>query len=470
MIALLEVAERAQRGPKMDEKAWNMGLFRKMTELAAKYEVQVPTGDGFFNYDEELPDRIFQAAVDFLSEVGVYCLTTGRVVQFSREEVLQAAREAPRQVLVGEGRDQRAIKRHLPGDGELVNRHYGGHAPYSEKMLPLVVKNFAQIPSSDYIEGFNFTNVDGREVYGMPLEAYAARREAAWMREGVRKAGRPGMAIALYPISTRSSALIAPLDPDYGLRRTDGVLLSVLPEVKVEGDLLTAAIVYEDYGAFRLNGGGGGHIGSFAGGPSGGMVESAVKHLTGWFCYHDLFGYSVGVEVMGRGMHSARTHIAGGGRAMHRASHAVAQALQRHTNLILWGIFGSGWGRTMRAYLLRSAMSATRGQVTGVNGSGGGRLEQRGVVIMDVNQTPLEAELGDEVGKAVLRAGIGFREAEVLLGRIGAEMDIETRAGEWLPKQVSDYYDFVNHRPVGVYEKTYLGVKDTLARIGLPLS
>ena len=38
MLSLLEIAERSQRGPKVEEKAWDMGLFRKMGELVGKYE------------------------------------------------------------------------------------------------------------------------------------------------------------------------------------------------------------------------------------------------------------------------------------------------------------------------------------------------------------------------------------------------------------------------------------------------
>ena len=34
MLSLLDIAERAQKGPKMDERTWDMGLFRRMGELA----------------------------------------------------------------------------------------------------------------------------------------------------------------------------------------------------------------------------------------------------------------------------------------------------------------------------------------------------------------------------------------------------------------------------------------------------
>ncbi len=202
MLSLLEIAERSQKGPRVEEKAWNMSLFARMTALAKKYELAHPAGV-FVNTDDGLAERAFEAAVEFLSADGVYCVSTGRVIQFSEGEVREAAREAPSRVIVGEGRDQRVITQKKVEGREALNHCPGHHAPFSEELLPLVVKNFAQIPAGDYLEGLNFPVVDGREIHGPPMEAYAARREVAWLREGVRKAGRPGMAIAYYPTHLR---------------------------------------------------------------------------------------------------------------------------------------------------------------------------------------------------------------------------------------------------------------------------
>jgi methylamine--corrinoid protein Co-methyltransferase len=257
VISLLEVADRARKGPKMDEKEWNMSLFRKMQELIHDYDIKHPEGDegSFLNVDDELADRAFNAAVDFLIDRGVYCITSGRIIHFSEDEVREAIKEAPREIVIGEGRDARKFKQRKVEGNELVNIVPGHHAPFTEDLAPLVVKNFAQIPRADFIEGFNFPTIEGREIYSMPMEAYASRREAAWMREGVEKAGRPGMSIVLYPLSTKASTLISAIDPERGLRRTDGVLLTVLPDIKVEYDLLTAAMVFNDYGFFGVNGG-----------------------------------------------------------------------------------------------------------------------------------------------------------------------------------------------------------------------
>jgi hypothetical protein len=59
--------------------------------------------------------------------------------------------------------------------------------------------------------------------------------------------------------------LLSYLYPDFGLRRCDGILFTVLPGVVVNCEYITASIVYEQYGiSHRRNLGGGG--GDFAAG------------------------------------------------------------------------------------------------------------------------------------------------------------------------------------------------------------
>ena len=103
MISLLDIAERTQKGHKMAEDAWNMSLFHKVSELVKRYEIPNYTSDTpFLNLDDKLPEKAFQAGVDLLVEHGVYCITTGRVVEFSKQEVLDAIKECPKEIVVGE--------------------------------------------------------------------------------------------------------------------------------------------------------------------------------------------------------------------------------------------------------------------------------------------------------------------------------------------------------------------------------
>ena len=112
MLSLLEIAERTQSGPKMSEMDWDMGLYRKVTELAQRHDIRVPQEIDWFNTDDGLAERAFQAGVDFLVEAGVYCVSTGRVIRFAREEVLEAIREAPTQIAMGAGDDRATFRQH----------------------------------------------------------------------------------------------------------------------------------------------------------------------------------------------------------------------------------------------------------------------------------------------------------------------------------------------------------------------
>ena len=168
MISLLDIAERTQTGDKVEEKDWDMGLFRTISELVKKYQIVFPGGDRFFNMDDSLPERAFQAALDCLETLGIYCITTKRRVKLTRAEILSAIEEAPTEILMGEGRDRRIWKQRKIEGNEKLNVCPGHHSPYTEELAPMVVKNFAQILRADFIEGFNFTKVDGREIIGPP--------------------------------------------------------------------------------------------------------------------------------------------------------------------------------------------------------------------------------------------------------------------------------------------------------------
>jgi methylamine---corrinoid protein Co-methyltransferase len=456
MISLLDIAERTQKGPKMEVKAWDLGLFRKCAEIARRFDIVAVDDGSWFNYNDELVDRLFEAGVTFLSEMGMYCLTTGRVVQFSREEVLEGFRETLPEVIVGEGRDARKITKKGIEAREKLNHCPGHHAPFSEEYAPLVVKNFAQIPDADYLEGINFTRTDGREVYGMPMEAYAARRELAWLREGVRKAGRPGMAVALYPISTRAAALVAPMDPDYGIRRTDGLLLSTLPDMKMEQDLLTAAIVYKDYGAFAVNGGGTEGVGGFCGDVEGAMVASVAKPIAGYLVYRHAWAYAGGVGTMNYSLVKTVTI----NRRHRRASSVVSQALAKHSHLIAFGGGAQVCGPGSETYLREIAMAGLMAPMNGCNMLMGRHPRP----MMNSGQTPFEQEWFTEVVQAVQRTGLDRASASDILEKFTPTIDGQPAE----PGQhIDQCYDLVRHQVKPEWQAKYLKVKNELAALGL---
>ena len=72
MIELIEVAERARTGPRLEEKKWNLTLFRKMQELIKEYDLSSRGVEEFINTDDHLADDAFEAALDFIVDSKKY--------------------------------------------------------------------------------------------------------------------------------------------------------------------------------------------------------------------------------------------------------------------------------------------------------------------------------------------------------------------------------------------------------------
>ncbi|MHB1413702.1 MAG: monomethylamine:corrinoid methyltransferase [Chloroflexota bacterium] len=453
MISLLEIAERTQTGRKVEDKEWELALFRKISDLTKRYDIHYPNDGSWFNMDDSLPERAFNAALELLTETGLWCVTTRRVVKFTREEILQAIQEAPTQVIMGEGRDARIFKQRPIEGKEPLNFCPGHHTPFTEDLADLVVKNFAQIPRTDFIEGFNFNRIDGVEIQGMPIEAYASRRQVAWMREGVRKAGRPGLAIVYYPINTRAATLIAGMDRDMGLRPTDGILLSLLPDLKMEHDLLTAAMIFDDYGCFKISGSFA-LAGGFCGGAEGAIIEGIAKPIAAMLVYRDYINYTgvehvqslAGMKIMLQPLNWARSVV---NQSLNRFTHTICMA---------WVIPTSGPGTENN--LLESAIRCVEAPINGANLYAPRHCRAR----MNAGQTPLEAEWMLEVSDATLRAGLDRAKAGDVLWKINERLNGRQPEPGFT---IQECYDLVRHRPSREYHEIYLGVKEYLAELGL---
>jgi len=130
-----------------------------------------------------------------LTTCGTYCTETGRVIKYTEEEIMMAMAGAPREIIIGEGRDARrmAARRFDDPNPPLLQAGPTG-APVSENIFMETHEAFAREPLVDCI-------VDGvlDTIYGHPLKSHtpwdiaATKVEAMAVREAVRRAGRPGM-------------------------------------------------------------------------------------------------------------------------------------------------------------------------------------------------------------------------------------------------------------------------------------
>jgi methylamine--corrinoid protein Co-methyltransferase len=484
LLSLLEIAERAYKGPRREEMDWNMSLFKAMRGLTEKHKLAYSGPDLYFGVDDDYVDRAWQAAVEFLAMEGVYCITTNRIIQFDEEEVLEAAKAAPSEIVIGEGRDSRTIKKRMVEDCRRVNVISGGHCPWPQEIAIMAQMAYARVQRGDMIEGFNMLQTDGHSVHGLPLAVYAAKREAEMMREAVRQAGRPGMAITLYPILTSSGPMIAPSDPVQGLRRTDGLLLSILPDTKVEADYIANAIHYERYGGYKVNGGDYSVVGGFCGGVEGALVETIVKALAAWMCYRDQMQYG-GYVASQEDVVSSRWRLEmESGKVAEMFSvpewptYVIQQALSRHTNIIRFGGFG---GKTAMGGIGSEADFLSSAKTTVVNTVLGANLS----CTTGGNPTPLHVEFKIEAADATVKAKIAKQEVpefeknlEALISerlrespqttygdrRMLAYADFDKYFG-----QMKDAYDFVNGKPTEEIASNAQKARRALKDLGLDL-
>jgi hypothetical protein len=453
MISLLEIAERADKGPRMLEKDWELNLFKQISSYINKYGIKYDSSE-FFNTDEKILDCVLEGAIDFIAKNGVYCITTKRCIRFEEHEIRKAIQETPNAVVMGEGKDARVFRQRKIEEDEPLGLCPGHHSPFSSEIVPSVIKNFAQIPRADFLEGPNLVECNGWELTNAPMEAYASMRQARWLKEGVREAGRPGLSVLYYPIHTRASTMLAGM-ADLGTG--DGALLSVLPDVKVEFDLLTSAIVSEEKGNYRISGSFA-LAGGFCGGPDGGIFESVLKTIAGILCYHDQIHY-VGVEHT-RSVSAMEIMM----QPLNWARSVVFQTLNTKTNAIcmLWAIPSSG--PCTEQNLWEHAIRAIEAVVNG------GNLYAPRHVRTETNlgQTPLEPEWLVEVSDAAIRSGFNTREKA---GKLIERIINEKLAGK-VPergKTILECYDLVKHEPKKEYRELYDRIKLELSNMGLEL-
>lgn len=166
MIPILEIEQRAMTGPVMKVDDFDLKLAKKARSLVKEYEIKYNPEE--LLVDDETADKVFDAAVDFLSEIGLYHQDTQRVIKFSKDEILQMVkeyREMPdKGVTFGSGEDEHTIAPRNPGDGKRPAIWIFPGATSTEKTVTPYVQLCAQ---EKLIQGFSITSGGIRSVQGI---------------------------------------------------------------------------------------------------------------------------------------------------------------------------------------------------------------------------------------------------------------------------------------------------------------
>jgi len=451
---LTDVLDRAESGPIIEEKAFERKLVAPtMKRVVEEYGITFD-GSPLVPSDDDLADRVFQAGLDFASEVGLFCQSTSRRIVFSRQELEQGLRFCAPEVTMGAGNDAVVCRARQPEDDTRVTVIGGAYGvPFPEDLFVPVMLSFAKEPVVDVIENATLETVYGHPIKaGSPWEIVGGWREAELSFEVIKRAGRPGMCIGCVETSPTALAEISASSWG-GFRPTDWHHVATISEFKTNYDLLSKVAhtvriggVMETY----YNPVYGGYVGG-AEGVAVAIVAALIllnqtnmSHTLATRPDHPFLGCNTTRELLW-------------------AMNVGVQALARNTNLLVGTLVGPAGGPGTETLLYEVAAYAIGTTVSGqslieASHSAGGHVAR--------HVSGLEARLCGEIAHAV--SGMEREEANELVEQLYAnyEPDLDTKP---IGRPFEEVYDVQRVEPTPEWQGKYEKVWRQLVDVGLPL-
>lgn len=196
-VTVFDVYDRAKKGAKVPENDWDFKIVPKTAKaLKKKYDIKMDK-NVIIPEDKELMNKLFQAGLEMLETTGIYCIDTGRVIKYTRDEIMHALASAPSEFTFGKDAEAHLITPRA-FDSKQPPIIQGGPtgSPCSEEMFLKIHQAYAQEPIVDTIVDGVMQTVMGHDPQpGTPWELMAVRSEALQVREAQMRAGRAGMGL-----------------------------------------------------------------------------------------------------------------------------------------------------------------------------------------------------------------------------------------------------------------------------------
>jgi len=455
---LFETLDRSEIGPRIKEEDFDMAIMPLAKKLAAKYEIKYDP-----NYpipdDDSMADRLFAAALEFATQIGLYVINTQKVIKFTESEIWRSLKNLHSPLMFGNGRDQ-VLLRHRKPESDIPPIVIGGPAGSSISEGEIYVKQimaFAAEPTVDMLSNGNPITIEGRVIRGSsPLEVHGAIQEVGWIREAIRRVGRPGLPLFVAPgCSSDAAAAIAIINAERGLRRGDLLYAAMLTEMKTDYDRLSRAVSALENGLHVIT-----LLAPMIGGWSG-RVEGAV--ITGTAaCILAAVAYDATIVVY----HPVHMMLKNGATT-HRETlwmeSLTGQALARNTVFpIGQNVFldaRSGTYESLYEAAANALVAVTSGQHVGPGPSGviGGD---------DVDMvTAIEMRMLGEVGKSA--AGMTRKLANDIVKRCLEKYE-PTLGHPPRGKRFQELYDIKQLKPSDEWYSMFEKVKNELTGWGVP--
>jgi hypothetical protein len=453
-----DTLDRADQGRRLKEEDFDLAIFSKAQELIEKFDIRYDP-EFVVPDDDEMADRLFTAAMEFAVETGLFVLDTKKVVKFSEAEIWRRLENYHTPITFGYGKDQVTMVPRKPGGDErpLVIVGAAGSSMTEGETYVKHMMNFAMEPTVDMVANGNPATIEGREVRPFsPLEVHGAIQEVSWIREAIRRSGRPGMPMFIAPGCAASAPpVVAVIDEERGVRRGDFLYASILTEMKTDYDRLIRAVAAIENGVHVAT-----LLAPMIGGWSGKAEGAAIVGTAA--CLLAAVAYDATIVVY----HPVHMSLKNGATT-HRETLWIqsisGQAMARNTTFPLGqNVFldaRAGTYETLYEAAANAIVAVSSGQHTGPGPSGvtGGD---------DVDMlTGLEGRMLGEVSRAV--TGMSRIQAnEITLKCLGKYES--TLGNPPKGKRLQELYDIEKLIPKDEWKEIFKEVKAELNTLGVP--
>lgn len=251
MIPIIEFQERALNGPVMKGDEFDMEFSMKVRKLVKEYDIKYDPEE--LVVDDETADRVFRAGVDLLAEVGVYHMDTERVVQYTKgeiEEIARERRENPGRHTFGQGKDQVTVEYRTGADTRPPTLYSGPWGVAGEDWFAPYVQSFVQ---EETVEALGICagvgRLGGRGIKAGTLsEMWAGFWEQAQIKEVLNRCGRPGMHLGLLATVSTPAGIMAMIRDGVRGPHDTHIGVHIVPEQKFNWNQLVLAQFCQDRG------------------------------------------------------------------------------------------------------------------------------------------------------------------------------------------------------------------------------
>ncbi|MCP4692724.1 MAG: monomethylamine:corrinoid methyltransferase [Desulfobacterales bacterium] len=454
MLDFWDVIGRGESGPLLREREFDMQLSRVARKMAEKYEIRYDPRQ-VITADDDLADRMHQAAMDLLLELGVYYRDTGRVIKFTREEVEEALRRAPTRVVHGQGRDEAVMTARAVEDSRppFITMTPVG-TPVAEERFVAMVQSYAQEPLARTFSSAFSQTIHGRPIKsGTPGEVEAAVWNVLKLREAARAAGRPHIGIHnLVSNAEHTDATIAAVRAEFGALPNDGLGIAAIAELKIDHERVkkVAFLRHSGHNKYGLYGP---LVGGYAGGPASTAIVHTAHHFLGVLAYEAQWHCGFPLHIH-HGCNSTRELL--------WLISITSQALARNTHLPISLSPFAAAGPCTEMVIYEIVAISLAASVCGANLLLAAVARNR----HPERATGMEARVGAEAGHLAARQGVTRERANEMVESLLALYE-DRLADAPLGKRFDECYDLVTLQPTREYLDLYERCKEKLSGFGL---